>query len=123
MSGTNLFTDVPTKAAYTVANLRPVEISDPYVPVQGTVFSIDVTIQVLEGTINVSPLSFSALTVDGTNLSAGLALVEPILMSGELSQGQLTRGKVGFDVPSGMKIKEIMLEEAMGSHRGLWSVG
>jgi Domain of unknown function (DUF1942) len=121
VSGTSI-TGSATRAAYTVANLQPATVSNSFIPVQGTLFSIDVMIYALEGTVSVNPLDFTARTEDGTNLQAALATVEPQLFSGDLPQGRKVRGKVGFDVPAGMNITQIVLAEILGSHQGLWSV-
>lgn len=109
------------KAAYTVSNLLPAAASQ-FTQVKGTLYSIDVTVQGIAGSVPVSPLYFSASTQDGTHLDADLTAVDNQLAVSDLPQGQHVSGRVAFDVPTGKNITQILLSGPLASEQALWSV-
>lgn len=111
-------------AAYTVSDLKvAAPLSSQYgVPVKGTLYSIDVSIQGESGAVRTNPLDFSARTADGTNLQAALGTVSDQLVVGDVPAGQTLRGLVAFDVPAGTSIAQIVLGGARGHQAAAWSV-
>jgi Domain of unknown function (DUF1942) len=111
-----------TKAAYTVSNMRPATPANQFTQVKGKLYSIDVTVQGIAGTVFVSPLYFSASTEDRTHLDADLSVVDNQLTVSNLPQAQHVSGRVAFDVPTGKNITQILLSGPLGGEQALWSV-
>jgi hypothetical protein len=109
------------KAAYTVSNLRPATPPNEFMTVKGTLYSIDVTVQGIAGTVPVNPMYFSASTPDGTHLEADFMAVDNQLSASNLPQGQHVSGRVGFDVPTGKNIAQILLSGPLGGQQAVWS--
>jgi hypothetical protein len=114
-------TENNTKAAYTVSNLRPATPADEYMRPKGTLYSIDVTIQGIAGSVPVSPIYFSASTQDATHLDAALSMVDNELSVSDLPPGQHISGRVAFDVPTGKSIAQILLSGPLSSQQAVWS--
>ena len=115
---------VTGRAAYTVTNLHPTTAAHEYTEVKGTLYSVDVTVQVETGVVVVHPWFFAARTEDGTNMTAELGALDNELPATDLPQGQKVRGPIAFDVPRGKNITEIVLTDGMGGpQRGRWTVG
>jgi Domain of unknown function (DUF1942) len=115
-------TENGTKAAYTVANLRPATPANEFTQIKGTLYSIDVTVQGEAGTVPVNPMYFSASSKDGTHLDVDFAAVDNQLNVSDLPQGQHVSGRIAFDVPTGQNIAQILLSGPLGSIQAMWSV-
>jgi hypothetical protein len=110
-------------ATYTVANLRPATPANEYIPVKGNLYSVTVTIQVESGEVIVHPWYFAARTEDGTSCETVLGSVNYELPATHVPQGQKVSGQVGFDVPPGKTITQIIFTDAMtGPQLALWTV-
>lgn len=109
------------KAAYTVADFQST-VPKQYTQVNGTLYTINVTVQGVSGTVTVSPTYFSASTKDGTHLDPKLAAVDNELTVSQLPQGQHMTGQIGFDVPTGQAIAQILLQGPLGDTQAVWSV-
>ena len=111
------------KAAYTVANLQPATLANEYVPVKGNLYSVTVTVQVETGEVIVHPWYFAARTEDGTNLQSVLGSVDYELPATHVPQGQKVSGQIGFGVPPGKTITQIVLTNGVGGEQlALWTV-
>jgi Domain of unknown function (DUF1942) len=114
---------VTGKAAYTVANLQPATLANEYIPVKGNLYSVTVTIQVETGEVIVHPWNFTARTEDGTNLTSVLGSVDYELPATQVPQGQKVSGQIGFGVPPGKTITEIVLTDGVGGKQlALWTM-
>ncbi len=113
--------DGDNKAQVTIADLAPTTPSQFASP-SGELYSIDITVQALEGKVNVNPLYFTAKTADGTTLTADLIGVDDQITVTELPAGQKVRGLVAFDVPVGKPITQIVFTGPLGEQLGIWNV-
>lgn len=103
-----------------VGNLT--QMSDGVLPASGTYYALGVAVSAVSGTVSVNPFYFAARTANGINLIPTAAAVDNILPATELPQGQKVAGFLGFDVPAGQSIKEIIYQDPGGSQLGRWLV-
>jgi hypothetical protein len=95
-------------------------------PANGQFAVVDVQIKVTSGKFPINPFYLQYQTADSKtyDISAGNASgagFDPELQSGDVPQGQSTRGVVVFDVPAG-KGKQIQLTDELGSLIGVWEI-
>jgi Domain of unknown function (DUF1942) len=103
--------------------LRPATLANEYIPVKGNLYSVTVTVQVETGEVIVHPWYFAARTEDGTNLQSVLGSVDYELPATHVPQGQKVSGQIGFGVPPGKTITQVVLTDAgTGPQLALWTV-
>ncbi len=95
---------------------------DGSLPASGTYYAVSVGVYAAEGSVTVNPFFFSARTANGINLRPTAAGVGNLLPATELPQGQKVVGGLGFDVPPGEHIAEIILSDPLGKQLGRWLV-
>jgi hypothetical protein len=105
-------------AAVKVGNLE--KLPPGVLPSSGTLYAVGVVVAAVTGTVDVNPFYFAARTQNGTNLMP--TAVENMLPAAEIPEGQKVAGFLGFDVPAGQSIAEIVLSDPLGAQLGRWLV-
>lgn len=107
-------------AAVNVGNLQ--QMPDGVLAPSGSYYAVGVTVAAVRGTVSVNPFFFAARTENGVNLTPTSVPIDNMLPATELPAGQKVAGFLGFDVPPGQLIKEIIYQEPTGAQLGRWLV-
>jgi hypothetical protein len=106
----------------TVSDVRPVAELGAEAAPTGQPVAATVRIEALDGSWTTSPTHFAAKTADGTEIQPKFGLVAGELPTSSLQSGETLEGLVGFDVPAGQNITEIVMAAPLMARDRIWTV-